>query len=912
MDRAGGLYSVDPIASQGSSTTFGFEGAWYESYYYFDATAHRVLVPGLEWRLYDATAKEFAPFDPANPSDYTNWHYTPAPAHVTGTQTSLNTLDLTWDFPTPPGGSPAGDSTELLAGSFTVRRLKPATQEWVIVQDGLASHFQSSPDTAPLAFHHTEAAMPPGTYTYRLTYSYGGQDSAIVERTFTVLPLVTYYGLTPFNLTASQVRLDAIYFTWILPAVPGIDTTQGFFTIVRTAARGGAPVTFIRQATVAGNVGQWADGTLHGYFVDEPLLEDDYTYVVSYTYAGAQGPAASVTGTVFDAATLDTIYVPGPWGGSPDWRKLDLILFYMGYWGLGIQLPDFMLIQPGATRTFDVSAVGSIGPLRIALGPQQNNFFGTFTSEQISKRTIRITYTANNTYKNRTEGGWEYIGFVVSDSSRSHFHVAIFEIVPTALAPNQSSDWRVLNGEFSMLPGHVSLSGTLPVIRGQTPLVFKVFDPNEGSVTLDDASTGAFTYNGSGNASFAYAAREADADEEDPASYHWGTIYVHAPPTTHVPNDPNDGGPDADTESAWIDVDAMKGVVGDEIPSMILKDSTGKHSIRHFVSPKLTPQISKTTVDLTAHVHSSTGKTIGNGYYWVVDGVSSTNATVAIARNSTGQHYVAIINEATNQEVDEMYVWIVWANAASGFPVQGDVTFNNGRYETADNKPWRFKWKIEPTEIYTNQDIPRLKLGDVKPPPGSNIIHPSHPERKTPADWADSQWDVSRRMRIKIRNPNEISYQALVKHYGTIIAKGQPDPNEVIPYGFPAEAETHGGADAVGNDDTNSMDENNNPYEAFADTENLSHEKGYVTSIDRPKTGAEPDMGKAEGVTFDRDTDFIEFVRLQLWDGVRTSGDFWFRISDETKWHQAFRVRFENNTWVDHGCHSGLGFCPTP
>ena len=926
MDRAGGNYSVDRIASQGSTTTFGFEGAWYESYFYYDATAHRALVPGLEWRLYDATAKEFAPFDPEHPADYTNWHYTPAPAHVTGTQTALNTLDLTWDFATPPGGSPAGDSTELLAGSFTVKRFRPATQEWVIVQDGLASSFRQSPATAPLAFHHTEAAMPPGTYTYRLTYSYGGQDSAIVERTFTVLPLVTYYGLTPFNLTASQVRLDAIYFTWILPAVPGIDTTQGFFTIVRTAARGGAPVTFIRQATVAGNVGQWADGTLHGYFVDEPLLEDDYTYVASYTYAGAQGPAASVTGTVFDAATLDTIYVPGPWGGSPDWRKLDLILFYMGYWGLGMQSPDGMVVQPGATRTFDVSAAGSIGPLRIALSPQQNNLFGTFTSEQISQRTIRITYTANNTYKNRTEGGWEYIGFVVSDSCRSHFHVAIFEIVPTALAPSQSSDWRVLNGEFSMLPWHVSLSGTLPVIRGQTPLVIKVFDPNEGSVTLDDASTGVFTYSGSGNAFFSYAVREQDADEEDPASYHWGTIYVHAPPTTHGPNDPNDGGPNADTESAWIDVDAMKGVVGDVIPSTMLRNG-----VRHFVSPKLTPQISNPTVVLTAHVHSSTGKTIGNGYYWIVDGVSSTNATVAIARNSTGQHYVAIINQATNQEVDEIYVWIVWATKeparVPGAPVfnqsvvgSDGVTRSQFRIDR-DVDPWTFKWSIEPSAIFNlAADVPKLDGRAAKTPPGAYQAYQPDPS-KGKQDDAQFKWDVSRRMHVDVYNPG-ISFAQLADEYMQVLPA--TINGESVALDYPSENHTGGNADAAGNDDppddtlSGAASEDDDPYHArqIATPKHwLNHAVGQLTSFDAPRFGVRKAWASNPylPVTFFQwKASFVEFARLELWDGTRTGGKIWFPISDTIEWHHYLRAfwLFYGGEWLDLDSHSGLGSAP--
>ena len=478
MDRAGGLYSVDPIASQGSSTTFGFEGAWYESYYYFDATAHRVLVPGLEWRLYDATAKEFAPFDPGNPADYTNWHYTPAPAHVTGTQTSLTTLDLTWDFPVPPGSSPAGDSTELLAGSFTVRRLKPATQEWVIVQDGLASSFQQSPATAPLAFHHTEAAMPPGTYTYRLFYRYGGQDSATVERSFTVLPAVTYYGLTPVNLTATQVKLDGLKLTWNLPAAPDIDLQQGTFTFVRTALHGTGPVTFTKSA--ASQSYYALDGTLSCFLSDDPLALDDYTYTVRYTYAGVQSAPATVSHSVLDADTLETR--DDNHNGVKD---LDDVLSAMGYSPLFVTAPSPLIVKAGGSRTFTVFASGGVGARTISVAPAQSLQYGSIAIVSRSQSSITLTYTGNG----NTVGGLDYIYFTVSDAFRTRSLGA-----PAEVTPSSSATLKALNAEFVIQASTQSFSDTLPVLGGSGSLTFSVSDPDYGTVTLDDPATGEFTY----------------------------------------------------------------------------------------------------------------------------------------------------------------------------------------------------------------------------------------------------------------------------------------------------------------------------------------------------------------------------------------------------------------------------------
>ena len=170
-------------------------------------------------------------------------------------------------------------------------------------------------------------------------------------------------------------------------------------------------------------------------------------------------------------------------------------------------------------------------------------------------------------------------------------------------------------------------------------------------------------------------------------------------------------------------------------------------------------------------------------------------------------------------------------------------------------------------------------------------------------------------MRITVRNPASIPVNDLNKTV-PLLAIGQPNPNAVIPWNFPTSTESRGNPDAAGNDDSNAVDESDNPYELLDDSNNqggnLNHQKGQVTSIDAPWFDSYPQWTAAPGATFDWDGDFVEFVRVELWDGERKSGKFWFRISDETSWHHSLRVikNPADDNWGDRGSSSSTGFSP--
>lgn len=94
------------------------------------------------------------------------------------------------------------------------------------------------------------------------------------------------------------------------------------------------------------------------------------------------------------------------------------------------------------------------------------------------------------------------------------------------------------------------------------------------------------------------------------------------------------------------------------------------------------------------------------------------------------------------------------------------------------------------------------------------------------------------------------------------------------------------GNPAEGNDDpimSSGADEDDNPYVAVSSGD-LQHGTGELTSIDAPGTYADNNWGD-NGYHFGLEYNFREFCRLEITDEKRTTGTFWFRISDYYEWH---------------------------
>ena len=234
--RDGGEYPVVQLASQGSTTSTP-GGTALDSYYYFDATASRRMISGMDWWIYDATTGEYAA---ANTTDLITWYYTPKPIQLSFTQSDLTAVDLKWNLP-------ATLESGLLDGGFIIEWFNPATYSWDAVTSGAATSFQIYPDTNSLAFHHTDSGLSPGTYTYRIRYTYGGQTGEAAALAATVNDAATLDGMDSNRDGVSD--LDEI----LAATIPGYSSPVIVTDPAMLSVKAGASRTF--TANVTGGVG---------------------------------------------------------------------------------------------------------------------------------------------------------------------------------------------------------------------------------------------------------------------------------------------------------------------------------------------------------------------------------------------------------------------------------------------------------------------------------------------------------------------------------------------------------------------------------------------------------------------------------------------------------------------------------
>ena len=85
-------------------------------------------------------------------------------------------------------------------------------------------------------------------------------------------------------------------------------------------------------------------------------------------------------------------------------------------------------------------------------------------------------------------------------------------------------------------------------------------------------------------------------------------------------------------------------------------------------------------------------------------------------------------------------------------------------------------------------------------------------------------------------------------------------------------------ADVEGNDDPlngTKVDEDTNPYRVFTNSPRLNHQIGELSSYDAPLLRVVDAWG-APARNFSLEYNFREFSRVELWDGKRKEGQFWF------------------------------------
>lgn len=356
---------------------------------------------------------------------------------------------------------------------------------------------------------------------------------------------------------------------------------------------------------------------------------------------------------------------------------------------------------------------------------------------------------------------------------------------------------------------------------------------------------------------------------------------------------PTAGTSDASDGNGTVSIkldDAMAGVAGDTIPS-----NKGESGEKHFVTPK------KSASYVTLKATGVSTETFASYYEWGDGGEEVPDKPLKrrVKRDTTGKTEVTIKAKGSGQVVQKMYVWVIWATCTPRRV--GTAVFTKFKATPAQQNPpvaaepagsqfgapnrgltWSFVFKIEPPEIITADDHPLLKGEQDKSHdvPGAKKPYPTEPDNPNRfADEAVFKWDTSRQMKR------------------TVTASTGVPPAVAFP-----------GGDAEGNDDAkgDGVDEANNPYDAYDGSSSLAHGVGEISSVDGPTFGRYITEGSNDGEKYRLEVEFREFARVQLWDGKRSDGDYWFRISDYVAWHHYFRAKFTTHvfgapTWDNDG-----------
>lgn len=357
------------------------------------------------------------------------------------------------------------------------------------------------------------------------------------------------------------------------------------------------------------------------------------------------------------------------------------------------------------------------------------------------------------------------------------------------------------------------------------------------------------------------------------------------------------GGPNGEDDVVIVQIelaDQNQTGGGGMVPSLITDGTQQKH----FVTPK---QVGGTVQFRATLVDSSND--FGLLYEWTVpNGVTVSGDTVTVPRDTPNWYPIQLKVKGTSTIVDTLNVWVVWAtgtivNASNQMPGPGvsrqanvptlDGTISAGLASKVFPF-YRFKFSIQPPEIFTAADIPNLQ-GERDPAGDSQLGGTSSTTGDPLVGGAPFRWDVSRQAQYRILNPNLIPFEKLPSGYGNLYT-GEPQ-NDLVTVPFPASA-------VIGNDDPLAGDEDNNPY-AVSTRADREHDIGEIASADGP-TLKISDAGGQEGYTYEEDDSFKEFARLEI-------GHTWYVVSDPFLWHATLKAKFQGGQWSDNGSETGTG-----
>ena len=305
-----------------------------------------------------------------------------------------------------------------------------------------------------------------------------------------------------------------------------------------------------------------------------------------------------------------------------------------------------------------------------------------------------------------------------------------------------------------------------------------------------------------------------------------------------------------------------------EIPSNL-----GGAGLEHFCCVKNTGDIV-----LEALISPGVPGVIGGRLTWTATGTAITSPAVGgdartakLSSAAVGKFPVQLSWDGA--AVRQSVVWVIWATSTVTclrqshlvVPAPGMSAITAGIDHT---------FRVLPPQIITDADRPALDGPPTAPVPGAALRHVA--SGNFLRGGAAKKWDASRRIRVRILNPRLYTVPQLppIDPLGHLW-NGQPTA-DTIPENFPADT-------ALGNDDSNTCDETNNPYENC----------GLVTSIDNPKIPMRNSTG-GDGDMFDLRMHFGEFLRVNL-------GTKWYRASDFSPWRFHPRFRRAGGVWTDNG-----------
>jgi len=289
---------------------------------------------------------------------------------------------------------------------------------------------------------------------------------------------------------------------------------------------------------------------------------------------------------------------------------------------------------------------------------------------------------------------------------------------------------------------------------------------------------------------------------------------------------------------------------------------TGDQDMLHFVTPK---GGANDKITLTATVNPNT-QAVRDLIDWEGATEDPNNPLKAtIPKNAAAKHIVKI--KLNGKVCKEMRAWVVWSTITKSgdLPIEyrEPILVAIGKPGASIRGGYSFTHTISPTTIITDADRPNLSGANSNDPPGGN-----HFVLGTPfSGGANKKWDNSRQVRAKIVLSANIADGDFT----------QPSPKETT---YPANP-------VLGNDDSSTGDENNDPY-------NNSVLKG----VDRPSLGI-AHSAASNGDTYEWRLHFREFTRLEL-EGV------WHRISDDFLWRIHLKFKKDNGKWINNNSARAL------